>query len=151
MNVLHASSHAEVLKHPKAHCNIAGCSVQYLRDGTGYVVHLIESGKERSYAAAPCLCIKVQPYYWASEPSRYVGAVFGLLGAKTVCDIRHQPLTMLHKRKTETTSCKTAPGSDLPPECQTLYRPWRQSLDQVDCAFHIVCAGAACLMPTHPW
>lgn len=96
--------------------------------------------------------IKVQPHYWASQPSRCVGAVFGLLGAKMVYDIRHKRLSVLHEWRTKSACCKPAPpGSDLPPEIETKYGPWRKSLDQVDCAGHIICAGAACLMPTHPW
>ena len=76
----------------------------------------------------------------------YAGAVFGLLGAKMVYDIRHRRLSVLHQSRTETTILDGATY-----ECVTEHGPIREELSYVDCASHVVCGGAACVMPIHFW
>lgn len=72
-------------------------------------------------------------------------AVFGLLGAKMVYDIRHRRLSVLHQSRTETTIW-TAPY-----EYVTEHGPICEELSYWDCASHVVCGGAACVMPIHIW
>lgn len=69
-----------------------------------------------------------------------------------VFDIRHKRLSVLREWRIAAISCKPAlEGSDHLPECEIRYGPYQTKIDYGDCAAHVVCAGAACVMPTHPW
>lgn len=94
-----------------------------------------------------CSVHQCPAHWWASESSHYAGAVFGLLGAKMVHDTRHQRLSVFHQSKLQMTTYNAATGETV----TGLYGPISEELSYVDCASHIVCAAAACVMPTHVW
>ena len=87
-----------------------------------------------------------------SNNSNCAGAVCGLMGAKLVYDIRHCRLSVLQQACMDCTSDDLEPpGSGRASEVTTESGSLSNKLSYAECAKHVVCAAAACAMPTHPW